>query len=183
MKDQDRRAKLETTAAALEAELNEARGRLEALSSAPIARGDASSAAEIAALEERVSVLLNKWVTASRLRSSRDPAGVIDALGEVLETLIGVEKFGIELSGVERPGADPLGEAVSRGKRYLCGADEAERADGGSPIGWVPLLADGDPMGGIVIYKLFAHKRGFCNVDVEILDFLSRHAVEAMRDR
>ncbi len=153
-------------------------------------------------LQARSSVLTGKYVLAHRLLESPGFSELMTAIREVLESLVGLSSFAVYwgegpekdllLCTVEPPGASadrcvrpgdgPLGSAALRGRSYLERGDERSFTAPPTPIGWFPLLHRGEERGGIAVFEMLSHKKGFEAGDLELLEMLSEYAGEAILD-
>ncbi|MFO8072564.1 MAG: GAF domain-containing protein [Polyangia bacterium] len=153
-------------------------------------------------LQARSSVLTGKYVLAHRLLESLGFSELMAAIREVLESLVGLSSFAVywsegpekdlllctvEPPGVTadarlRPGDGPVGSVALRGRSYLARVEERRFTEPPTPIGWFPLLHEGEERGGIAVFEMLSHKKGFEAGDLELLEMLSEHAGEAILD-
>ena len=164
---------------------------------------------ELAALEEqqrrlhraideasrRGSDLASLYVATHRLHSTLDRGQVLQALEEIVASLLGCEELAVfELVGrpavlapvfsvgvpagrlgLVEPGEGRIGACSASGDRWL-------RPDGATqePVACVPLKVDGETTGVLVLYELLEHKGGLQPADIELLDLLGVHAGTAL---
>ena len=150
--------------------------------------------------ERQASRLANLYVAAYQLHASLDPAEVRAAVGDIAVNLLGAEscflltglggaEHGLEVVNLVAEHALP---APFAGARYPGGADvlvDASMSDGvvrfgpaaGScAIAVVPLQAQGQVLGALVLVRLLPHKAALHHQDRELLDLLGAHAASAL---
>jgi GAF domain-containing protein len=150
--------------------------------------------------ERQASRLANLYVAAYQLHASLDPIEVRGAVGEIAINLLGaaecalLSRLDAEVPGHEIANlvSDAALPAPFDGMRYLGGADpmvDASLADGALRIGpqpgsraiaVVPLAAQGNSLGALVVLRLLPHKTGLHTDDRELLDLLGAHAASAL---
>ena len=153
-------------------------------------------------IERKNGALANLYVAIHQLHGTLVRAEVVEALTEILVGLIGSEmlavfergdhgasfrligSFGIDAYDYRELSAsdDSLGRLLASGVRYVAGEPHALAGELEMPIAAaLPLRFDGRVTGGIVLFSLLAHKRGFDDVDYDLFDLLTTHAAIALR--
>jgi hypothetical protein len=151
-------------------------------------------------IERKNIALANLYVAIHQLHGTLVRAEVVEALTEIMVGLIGSEtlaifersddgapfrligSFGIDAFDYrELASDDSLGRLLGSGIRYVAGephpiADALEMPIAAA----LPLLLEGRVTGGIVLFSLLAHKRGFDDVDYDLFDLLTTHAAIAL---
>ena len=74
-----------------------------------------------------------------------------------------------------------MGEALRKEESIF--ASDGESADSNGPIVCVPLVVQGNSIGGIAIFSLFDQKDGFSVLDRELFALLGGHAATAIFKR
>jgi hypothetical protein len=139
------------------------------------------------------------YVATHRLHATLDRAQVLQALEEIVASLIGCEELAVfEFLGEApilmpvattglppgsvtpiRPATGLVAEVLASGRVWTGLGTEHELF--GRPVtACVPLNVDGEITGIIVLFRLLAHKAGLEPADVELLDVLSLHAGTAL---
>lgn len=152
---------------------------------------------ESVAMADHAAQLANLYVALARLLGGVEHEGVLDALEEIVISMIGSEEFAI----LEREPAGPalrlvrghgaaagelgaltLGEGVigglaAAGEPFLAGAGHQDQP---GLVACVPLRVGREVTGAIVIFDLLAHKPQLGPADAELLQVLSTHAANAL---
>ena len=181
---------------ALTQDLDRCRAELTATElSAVMAHGQCALDELFTVVEAQNHSLMNLFVTATRLHSTTERAGVLTAIREILTDLIGSQAtavFEIEagagaLSLVESIGIEPapfaripigsgrIGKVAATGEAYF--ADDGD----GQPIACIPLKIGARVTGAIAVFRLLEQKQGLQSTDHELLDFMSTHAALALQ--
>ena len=151
-------------------------------------------------MEDDFANLANLFVASNSLHSSLSPKAVTRRLKEVLEQLVGAERFGIYLATNEGRtlapiavvGLDPndpppevlasgpVGEVARSGKARI--DDEADPSAGTveKPAAVFPLQIDDNIVGVVAIFRSFGQKTKFSTVDFELFKLLGQHAALAL---
>jgi nitrate/nitrite-specific signal transduction histidine kinase len=151
-------------------------------------------------VEKESSNLANLYVASYQLHSSLDYDVVLQRINEILINLIGAERFAIYLydpktntftlvsgEGVEErkgsriPLADNFLSRVARSGELYLAQDVTSMGDDDRPIAALPLVAEDELLGLLVIYKLLIQKDSFEPIDHELFDLLAGHAAIAVR--
>jgi GAF domain-containing protein len=138
--------------------------------------------------------LASLYVAAHRLHSTLDRGQVLQAIEEVVASLLGCEELAV-FERVGRPevlapvfsvGVPPGSLAViapGHGRIGDCLVSGELRLGDGSgeePVACVPLKVDGGVTGVLVLFRLLDHKGRLEPSDVELLELLSLHAGTAL---
>ena len=154
--------------------------------------------ARVREMEDDFANLANLFVASSTLHSSLSPRAVNRRIREVLEQLVGAERFGVYLSldgrslfpiavagFAEEPALDglsagPVGEVARSGVARI--DDEADPSTGTvqKPPAVFPMQIDENVVGVIAIFNTFAQKTKFSTVDFELFRLLGQHAAAAL---
>lgn len=151
-------------------------------------------------MEADFANLANLFVASNSLHSSLSPRAVTRRIKEVLEQLVGAEKFGIYLvtgdgrslapivlvglTPDEPPpevlAAGPVGDVARSGVARI--DDEADPSAGTleKPPAVFPMQIDDDIVGVVAIFRSFAQKTKFSTVDFELFKLLGQHAAAAL---
>ncbi|HEY8430450.1 MAG TPA: GAF domain-containing protein [Sandaracinaceae bacterium] len=178
----------------LEAERNELLARSTALEDAT--RRTEHRAVEV---EQELHDLANLYIASSHLHSTMSVRGVVRHLKELLQQLVGAEKFAIYLLDPEgriarpiafdgyerdalapvRPGEGAIGEVLMTG---VARVHDAVSHGGGldDPIAVIPLMVRDKAVGAIAIVSLFTQKEVWAAVDRELFNLLGSHAATAL---
>jgi hypothetical protein len=152
-------------------------------------------------IERKNIALANLYVAIHQLHGTLVRAEVVEALTEILVGLIGSEmlavfersddgmcfrligSFGIDAYEYRALSAshDSLGRLLASGVRYVAGKPHALAGELETPIAAaLPLRLGERVTGGIVLFSLLAHKKGFDDVDYDLFDLLTTHAAIAL---
>jgi hypothetical protein len=152
-------------------------------------------------LHRRSNALIGKYVVSRRLRESTDFSTLMQALREVLESLVGLASFAVywrespeddnlllctvepedsATSRAVRVGDGPVGAVAGLREPFVVRPEERKFTVPATPIGWFPLTREGQPRGGIAVFEVLSHKKGFEPRDLDLLDLLSTHAAYAI---
>jgi hypothetical protein len=156
--------------------------------------------ARVREMEDDFANLANLFVASSSLHSSLSPRAVTRRIKEVLEQLVGAERFGVYLSssdgrrltpvtvagfGASEPSPEALsmgrvGEVARSGVAHI--DDEADPSVGTveKPPAVFPLQIDDNIVGVVAIFNSFAQKTKFSTVDFELFKLLGQHAAAAL---
>lgn len=154
--------------------------------------------ARVREMEDDFANLANLFVASSSLHSSLSPRAVNRRIREVLEQLVGAERFGVYLSVdgrtlfpiavagfAEDPSLDGLaagsvGEVARSGVAHI--DDDADPSVGTvqNPPAVFPMQIDENIVGVIAIFNTFAQKTKFTTVDFELFKLLGQHAAAAL---
>jgi len=149
-------------------------------------------------IEEENNNLANLYVASYQLHTSLELDEVLGIVKEIAINLIGAATFAIytvddpssELGVVAWEGDDigrfprfeigvgPMGEALRREESVF--PDDVEQDGGDIPLVCIPLVVQGNPIGGIAIFSLLDHKDGFSDLDRELFSLLGGHAATAI---
>ena len=159
-------------------------------------------AIEVATADEKVGDLQKLLLTAQRLNACADRAAVLDALRDIVITVMGADDFVILALdddgstlwpvvgfGPTGSGCGPLlatddlvATTMRTGKRVIAaGRHEAGGAARSEAVACVPLSAGPQMLGLLVLFSLLAHRSELRGVDFDLLDFLSAHAATALQ--
>jgi nitrate/nitrite-specific signal transduction histidine kinase len=161
---------------------------------ADIERQNDQVAANLTSLDQYITQLANLYVAVSRLSDSLDEKEVLNALEEILVSMVGTEDLAIFVRsaderslvrvvgiGIGIDGADTV--PLDRGAIGQAGAEGRTLFGKGGkddPIACVPLLLDGKLQGAVVIFALLPQKSGISERDRELLDLLSDRAARSL---
>lgn len=154
--------------------------------------------ARVREMEDDFANLANLFVASSSLHSSLSPRAVNRRIREVLEQLVGAERFGVYLSiegkrlfpiavagFTEEPAleglvAGPVGDVAKSGVAHI--DDDADPSVGTvqKPPAVFPMQIDENIVGVIAIFNTFAQKTKFTTVDFELFKLLGQHAAAAL---
>ena len=131
-------------------------------------------------VEKESSNLASLYVASYQLHSSLDYDVVLQRIGEILINLIGAERFAVylydpkvnafmrvsgegmdELKGAKIPLADNFLSRVARSGELYLAQDVTRAGDDDRPIAALPLVAQDELLGLLVIYKLLIQKDNF----------------------
>lgn len=151
-------------------------------------------------MEDDFANLANLFVASNSLHSSLSPRAVTRRIKEVLEQLVGAERFGVYLAtndgrtlspiavvglGPDDPSVDmlasgPVGEVARSGVARI--DDEADPSAGTieKPPAVFPLQIDDNIVGVVAIFRSFGQKTKFSTVDFELFKLLGQHAALAL---
>jgi GAF domain-containing protein len=183
------------------AALHEDRARLKS-EVARLERHVSELAIELATADEKVGDLQKLILAAQRLDACADRAAVLEALRDIVITVIGSDDFVIlamdddgctlwPILGVGQSGAacgpllvtdDLVATAFRSGRRVIA----PPRGASGGParadtVACVPLTSGSRKVGMLVLFTLLAHRAELRRNDVDVLDFLSAHAATALQ--
>jgi hypothetical protein len=183
------------------AALHEDRARLKG-EVARLERHVSELAIELATADEKVGDLQKLILAAQRLDACADRAAVLDALQDIVITVIGSDDFVIlaldddgctlwPILGVGESGAacgpllvtdDLVAPAFRAGKRVIA-PPHGESGGPGSPdtVACVPLTSGSRKVGMLVLFTLLAHRTELRRNDLDVLDLLSAHAATALQ--
>ncbi len=150
-------------------------------------------------VEQELHDLANLYIASSHLHSTLSVRGVMRHLKELLQQLVGAEKFVIYLMDPEggsarpvafdgyadgelpivRPGEGAIGEVLMTG---VARVHDAVAAGGGldNPLAVMPLLVRDKAVGAIAVVSLFTQKDVWAAVDRELFNLLGSHAATAL---
>lgn len=152
-------------------------------------------------LEDRAGTLLVRYVIGQRLASSPEFSGVMRALEEVLEGMVGLARFKVYWRGGEQndfvlcmefpdKGEDlgyatlastgTIANAAEQGQRLVLSNDEQRVAGPDAPLCWFPMHTGERPIGGIAVFEVLPHKKYLGPSDLELLEMISDHAADAI---
>jgi len=160
-------------------------------------------------LEQRSLRLTRLCVTNHRLLETLEHDKIIQAIAEVVITIIGSERFAVyeaddagrEMRLVASEGLDAaelasisttqgiIARTIGSGEVYICDYNAATFRPVPRPVGpisddqlivCVPLRAAGKMMGVIAVYGLLRHKPGLEHGDLDVLRLLSSQAATAL---
>ena len=179
----------------LKQELDDFRKRLQGLE-----KENTEFAEKYLQVEKESSNLASLYVASYQLHSSLDYDVVLQRINEILINLIGAERFAIYLydpktnaftlvsgEGVEErkgskiPLADNFLSRIARSGELYLAQDVSSAGDDDRPIAALPLVAQDELLGLLVIYKLLIQKDSFEPIDHELFDLLAGHAAIAVR--
>ncbi len=151
--------------------------------------------------QEQNIAATNLYVASHRLHATLDADEVLNIIKEILVELVGAEEFGIllleekkkQLELVVSEGAEdrlpsrsiPIGEGVigevtASRQPFFFERDTPLAKEARLPMAAIPLTMNDEPVGVIVIYKLFDQKPGFSPIDHQVLELLAAHAATAL---
>lgn len=147
-------------------------------------------------VENQNNSLLNLYVATQRLHSALGFKDALEALKEIVISMIGSESFAIFLydsryeklktiASMGTNGAmadDPLtnaivAETVQSGDVQI---QKPETRDTSSIAACMPMKIDGQVLGVIVLYQLLYHKSEFNAIDYELFDVIGSHAMTVL---
>jgi len=150
-------------------------------------------------VEQELHDLANLYIASSHLHSTLSVRGVMRHLKELLQQLVGAEKFVIYLQGEEGGEARPIAfdgyeegelEPVPAGEGavgevLMTGVPRVSNdvLEGGSlsePLAVIPLMVRDRAVGAIAIVSLFVQKDVWAAVDHELFKLLGSHAAAAL---
>jgi hypothetical protein len=156
--------------------------------------------ARVHQMEDDFANLANLFVANNSLHSTLSPRAVTRRIKEVLEQLVGAERFGVYLSsnggrqltaiatsglGAEEPLVEtlakgPVGEVARTGVAHI--DDDADPSAGTveRPPAVFPLQIEDNIVGVVAIFRSFAQKTKFTTVDFELFKLLGQHAAAAL---
>lgn len=146
---------------------------------------------------KRGADLASLYVATHRLHSTLDRGAVIQALEEIVASLLGCEELAVfELIGsrtvlapvasvgipagrlgIVEVGVGTIGRSVALGETWLA-PDAEPQLD--QITACVPLKVDGDVTGALVLFRLLDHKGSLEAPDLELLEVLATHAGTAL---
>ena len=151
--------------------------------------------------QEQNIAATNLYVASHRLHVTLDADEVLIIIKEILVELVGAEEFGVllleekksRLELVVSEGAEerlpsrsiPMGEGVigevtASRQPFFFERDTPLAKESRLPMAAIPLTMNEEPVGVIVIYKLFEQKPGFSPIDHQMLELLAGHAATAL---
>ncbi len=151
--------------------------------------------------QEQNIAATNLYVASHRLHATLDADEVLNIMREILVELVGAEEFGVllleekkkQLELVVSEGAEewlpsrsiPMGEGVigevtASRQPFFFEHDTPLAQEARLPMAAIPLTMNDEPVGVIVIYKLFDQKPGFSPIDHQVLELLAAHAATAL---
>jgi len=151
--------------------------------------------------QEQNIAATNLYVASHRLHATLDADEVLNIIKEILVELVGAEEFGIllleekkkQLELVAGEGAEerlpsrsiPMGEGIvgevtASRQPFFFERDTPLAKEARLPMAAIPLTMNDEPVGVIVIYKLFDQKPGFSPIDHQVLELLAAHAATAL---
>jgi GAF domain-containing protein len=150
--------------------------------------------------EKETNRLLGLYAGLYQLHASLDPAVVVSAVHDVVTNLLGADRFALLLfEGRQRTGpvrvamisdeadmaefctddeyrgGDPLIDAALKEGRFRLVPTKSSRA-----LAVIPLAVDDQPVGALVIFKLFEHRPPLGVDDEALLELLAVHAASAV---
>jgi len=158
-------------------------------------------AREYLTVAQQNTSLANLYVAGHRLHAGLRRGEVIEAIKEIVATLVGseemalferdedapvlslVDSVGIDAGALRRVavGAGIIGGTAANGETYLADAHDLEAAPGEEGLtACIPLSLEGRVTGVIAIFRLLSHKPALEPVDREIFDLLARQASMAL---
>lgn len=145
----------------------------------------------------RSADLASLYVATHRLHSTLDRGRVLQAIEEIVASLLGCEELAVfeligtpavlapvlragipaEQIGIIQLGEGVIGRSVAAGELWL-----AEQGEGKNDqlTACVPLKVDGQVTGAIALFGLLEHKGRLESADRELLEVLSTHAATAL---
>ena len=182
------------------AQLHEDRAHLKG-EVARLERHVSALALEVAAADEKVGDLQKLLLAARRLDACSDRPAVLEALRDIVVTVLGAEDFVILGLDDDRTtlwpilGSGPSGsacgpllvsdslvaDAMGSGTRVVAPAHGEPGAPRREAVACVPLHSGTDTIGMLVLFSLLAHRSELRGVDLELLDFLSGHAATMLQ--
>lgn len=153
----------------------------------------------VAQARRRNADVASLYVATHRLHSTLDRGHVLQAIEEIVASLLGCEEMAIfeivgdppVLAPVSTAGLRPgsigtiklgdgvLGRVTETGQMWI--GDAAEHELAGRPVtACVPLKVDGEVTGALVLFRLLDHKGTLDSQDLELLDVISVHAGTAL---
>lgn len=161
-------------------------------------RDFASMAVEV---QEQNVATTNLYVASHRLHATLDADEVLNIIKEILVELVGAEKFCVLLLEGKRNrlelvasegtedvlpfrsiamGEGVIGEVTASRQPFFFERDTPLAQEARLPMAAIPLTMNEEPVGVIVIYKLFDQKHGFSAIDHQVLELLAAHAATAL---
>lgn len=165
--------------------------------SAALAREFAQHAERSAEVEQELTNLASLYVASSQLNGTLVIGRVLKHVCELLEQLIGAQRFVVYLANPDATRGIPVGsrgydvtqlssvalEEGALGQVFLTGVPRVQDlpdTQSDAPIAVLPLGFDGQVIGVIAIYGLLPHKRAWAGVDRELFKLLSSQAAGAL---
>lgn len=145
-------------------------------------------------VERELNDLASLYVASYQLNASLDPRRVVQDVCELMEQLVGCERFAVYLLDATGKRALPVGSrGIDVSERrpielvdgplldvVLTGMpkvrEEPSEAGPGQSIAVLPLTVDGTVVGLVDVERLLPHKRQWASVDKEFFKLLAMHA-------
>jgi GAF domain-containing protein len=154
----------------------------------------------LAQSRRRASDAAGLYVATHRLHATLDRGQVLQAVEDIVASLLGCEQMAVfEMSGSPpllvpvsvrglppgrlesvRPGEGIIGRAVQSGELWLAGEGAAPAGERPALSACVPLKVDGEVTGALALYALLEHRERLGADDRELLELLSTHAATAL---
>lgn len=151
-------------------------------------------------MEDDFANLANLFVASNSLHSSLSPRAVTRRIKEVLEQLVGGERFGVYLAtnegrtltalamsglGPDDPSTEvlasgPVGEVARTGVARIDDDVDPSAGTVEKPPAVFPLQIDDNIVGVVAIFRTFRQKTKFSTVDFELFKLLGQHAALAL---
>lgn len=120
--------------------------------------------AEYVRVEAQLGDLMKLHVSARRLHECATREELLEAVREILITVVGTEEFAL-IVGPQTVLAEPAARAA--------GASRGAAAAAAGPVACIPMRLDRRPAGTLVIHSLLPHKPELEPLDRELLDLLA----------
>lgn len=149
--------------------------------------------------EGQTSELVQLFATLQRIHGASGLEELLQALQEVVINVVGSEElaifvvrdgalhlaraFGVDPEPLRRIplGQGTIGRVAQSGALYVAGRDGPPEDD--RLTACLPLMANGEVVGAVAIFRLLGHKPGLSPSDQALFDLLAQHAGQALRLR
>ncbi len=153
---------------------------------------------DFARVERQNNALAHLYVATHRLHTTLDHEEVLGVVQEIVANLLGSEEMVIleftdprqprltAACGLEAARLEALRREVAEGRGLVADVARSGKRHVGpgsgdsEPTACVPLTAAGEVRGVLAIFRLLAHKPGFQQGDLELLELLASHAGMAL---
>lgn len=144
-------------------------------------------------VEQELHDLANLYIASSHLHATLSVRGVVRHMRELLQQLLGAEKYaifvlrepdratvlvaeGIDPATVVVVGEGPIGTAIATGRSRVVDGPPQPPGTLESPLAVVPLRVRERVLGAIVVASVFEQKERWAAVDHELLDLMGAQA-------
>lgn len=149
-------------------------------------------------VERELNDLASLYVASYQLNGSLDPRRVVQDICELMEQLVGCERFGVYLLDADGKRALPVGcRGCKLSELSALALDDGPLTDvvltglpkvrqdprtvgPEEPIAVLPLTVDGTVVGLVVVQHLLPHKAQWASVDKEFFKLLAMHAATSL---
>ncbi len=144
-------------------------------------------------VEQELHDLANLYIASSHLHATLSVRGVVRHMRELLQQLLGAEKYaifvlrepdratvlvseGIDPATIVVVGEGPIGSAIATGRSRVVDGPPQPPGTLESPLAVVPLRVRERVLGAIVVASVFEQKERWAAVDHELLDLMGAQA-------